>query len=59
MDNYMLQHYSQAEENILLCWENYAVPLPNLIKSTSLYECNMLEYYRYNIDIVLKSNFSY
>ena len=54
MDNYMLQHYSQAEENILLCWENYAVPLPNLIKSTSLYECNMLEYYRYNNINILK-----
>ncbi len=47
MDNYIYQRYNESEENILLCWENYAVPLPELVKSTSMYECNMLEYYRF------------
>ena len=46
MENYIYQRYNESEENILLCWENYAVPLPELVKSTSMYECNMLEYYR-------------
>ena len=58
MNNYMnyQRRYSQtAEENILLCWENHAVPLPNLIKSTSRYECNMLEYYRYIYIYIFKN----
>ena len=53
IDNYIYQRYNESEENILLCWESYAVPLPELVKSTCLYECNMLEYYR----LVLNNRF--
>ena len=51
MDNFMFQQYNEAEENILLCWENYALPLQELVKSKSSYERNMLEYYRYQLNL--------
>lgn len=47
----MLQRFSEPEENILLCWENYALPLQDLVKSKSAYERNMLEYYRYQLNL--------
>jgi hypothetical protein len=34
------------DENIILCWETYSIPLQELVKSLSVYEKNMLEYYR-------------
>ncbi len=39
------------EENIILCWENYALPLQDLAKTSSIYERNMLEYYRYQLNL--------
>jgi hypothetical protein len=51
VDNFMFHRFNQAEENILLCWENYALPLQDLVKSKSNYECNMLEYYRYQLNL--------
>ena len=45
------QHLNYFEENIILCWENYALPLQELVKSNSIYEKNMLEYYRYQLNL--------
>ena len=39
------------DDNIILCWESYAIPLQELVKSTSTYEKNMLEYYRYQLNL--------
>jgi hypothetical protein len=50
-DHFMLQRFHDPEENILLCWENYALPLQDLVKSKSSYERNMLEYYRYQLNL--------
>lgn len=44
--NFIYHQLLDLDENIILCWENYAVPLQELVKSTSIYERNMLEYYR-------------
>jgi hypothetical protein len=46
LTNFMFHHYNEADENIVLCWESYAIPLQDLVKSASVYERNMLEYYR-------------
>lgn len=35
-----------TDENIILCWENFSIPLQELVKTISSYEKNMLEYYR-------------
>ena len=43
--------FSFFEENIILCWENYALPLQDLAKTSSIYERNMLEYYRYQLNL--------
>lgn len=40
------EQLNDIDENIILCWESYALPLQELVKSTSIYERNMLEYYR-------------
>lgn len=50
-EHLMLQRFDEPEENILLCWENYALPLQDLVKSKSAYERNMLEYYRYQLNL--------
>lgn len=50
-DNFMYQQFKYPEENILLCWESYALPLQELVKSKSNYERNMLEYYRYQLNL--------
>ncbi len=47
----LLQRFRSPEENILLCWESYALPLQELVKSQSNYERNMLEYYRYQLNL--------
>lgn len=47
----MYQRFQDPEENILLCWESYALPLQELVKSKSNYERNMLEYYRYQLNL--------
>lgn len=47
-DNLVYQQLNDLniDENIILCWENYSVPLQELVKSLSNYEKNMIEYYR-------------
>ncbi len=47
----LLQRHRSPEENILLCWESYALPLQELVRSQSPYERNMLEYYRYQLNL--------
>ena len=49
--SYEEKKYSFFEENIILCWENYALPLQDLAKTSSIYERNMLEYYRYQLNL--------
>lgn len=51
INNYTFKKFNDLDENIILCWENYAVPLQDLVKSISLYEKNMLEYYRYQLNL--------
>ena len=46
INNFMMQQSGYMEENIILCWENYTVPLQELVKSSTIYENNMIEYYR-------------
>ena len=36
-----------SDDNILLCWDDHVMSLQELVKTTSTYEKNMLEYYRY------------
>lgn len=47
-DNLIYQQFNDfnIDENIILCWENYSLPLQELVKSMSVYEKNMIEYYR-------------
>jgi hypothetical protein len=46
-DHYVSKTLNSLDENIILCWENYSIPLQDLVKTLSIYERNMLEYYRF------------
>ena len=39
------------EDNILLSWDNNCVPLHELVKTASFFEKNMLDYYRYQLNL--------
>lgn len=47
-ENLIYQQFQDLniDENIILCWENYSVPLQELVKSLLSYDKNMIEYYR-------------
>jgi len=45
-DHYVSKTLNSLDENIILCWESYSIPLQDLVKTVSIYERNMLEYYR-------------
>lgn len=51
LNDTIYQAISDSDENIILCWENYAIQLQELVKSESIYERNMLEYYRYQLNL--------
>jgi hypothetical protein len=40
-----------GDDNILLSWDNNCVPLQQLVKTASIYEKNMLDYYRYQLNL--------
>lgn len=48
---YQQFHDLNIDENIILCWENYSIPLQELVKALSSYEKNMIEYYRFEFFI--------
>ncbi len=50
-ENLIYQQFNDLniDENIILCWESYSVPLQELVKALSSYEKNMIEYYRWSI----------
>lgn len=53
--NLLYQQFNDlnVDENIILCWENdnFSVPLQELVKATAAYEKNMIEYYRYQLNL--------
>ena len=51
LNNSIYQLINNLDENIILCWESYAIQLQELVKSESIYERNMLEYYRYQLNL--------
>ncbi|CAF0720089.1 unnamed protein product [Brachionus calyciflorus] len=51
LDNTIYQPLNNLDENIILCWENYALQLQELVKSESIYERDILEYYRYQLNL--------
>jgi inositol 1,4,5-triphosphate receptor type 1 len=50
-EDFIYEKLSYLDENIILCWESYAMPLQELVNSKSVYEKNMLEYYRYQLNL--------
>lgn len=54
-DNLIYQQFQDLniDENIILCWENYSVPLQDVVKSLLAYDKNMIEYYRYLFEAAL------
>ena len=50
-NNVMLRNFNEADENIILFWEDYAQPLQDLVRSTAYDDHKMIEYYRFGVDI--------
>ena len=44
-------NFTDYDDNILLSWDNNCVPLQQLVKTLSIYEKNMLDYYRYQLNL--------
>ena len=42
---------NKLEENIVLEWENNRIPIQKLVKSQVTNEKNILDYYRYQLDL--------
>ncbi|RNA30999.1 inositol 1-4-5-trisphosphate receptor isoform X6 [Brachionus plicatilis] len=51
LNDSIYQTITNSDENIILYWDNYAIQLQELVKSESIYERNMLEYYRYQLNL--------